>query len=213
MPQKNSAALIRTLSDLLQLDHDAVRSYQAAIDALSKEPLKAKLRQFKRDHQRHIREISALIEANGGKALEIPHLTTGFLKLAVQSLGAAGGDRAVLLAFRTNEWESVEKYAGAARRRLPAEVREVVKRAAEDEKRHYRWVVETLADLGADDQSVIGRVEQLLERLHGGAALGLEALERVGVGLVSRRGGSPPKKKKAAGKSGARKGGSRSGAR
>ena len=204
MPEKNSAALIRALSDLLQLDHDALRSYQVAIDALSAEPLKKKLRQFKRDHQRHVRELSRLIEENGGTALELPHLSTGFLKLAVQSLGAAGGDRAVLLAFRSNEWESMEKYARAARRRWGPGVGEVVRRGAEDEKRHYRWAVETLAELGAEDRSVIGRIEQLLERVHGGAAMGLEALESLGVGLVSGRGG-PPAKKRARAKSGARK--------
>ncbi|MBW3629784.1 MAG: ferritin-like domain-containing protein [Gemmatimonadetes bacterium] len=204
MAEKNSAALIRTLSDLLQLDHDAVRSYQVAIDALSREPLKKALRQFKRDHQRHIREISALIESNGGKPLQMPHASTGLLKLAIQSLGAAGGDRAVLLTFRSNEWESMQKYGGAARRRLPADVKEVVRRGADDEKRHYRWAVETLAELGADDKSVVGRVEQLLERLHGGAAMGLEAIERVGIGLVSR-GRSSGAKKKAGSKAGAKK--------
>jgi hypothetical protein len=101
------------------------------------------------------------------------------LKLAVQALGAAGGDRAVLLAFRTNEWESTNKYARAAGRRFPPEVREVIRRGAEDEAKHYRWAVESLEKLGAGDTTVLGRVEQVMERLHGGAALGLEAVERL----------------------------------
>jgi rubrerythrin len=86
-----------------------------------------------------------------------------------------GGERAVLLAFRTNEWESAHKYARAAARRFPPEVREVVQRGAADEAKHYRWAVETLAKLGAGDATVLGRVEQVMERVHGGAALGLEA--------------------------------------
>jgi rubrerythrin len=176
---KNDAALMAALNDLLQLDHDAVASYQVAIDAVSTETLKRKLRQFKRDHQRHVAEIGELVRARGGTPVTAPHLSTGMLKLAVQALGAAGGDRAVLLAFRTNEWESANKYARAAGRRFPPEVREVVRRGAEDEAKHYRWAVESLDKLGAGDTTVLGRVEQVMERLHGGAALGLEAVERL----------------------------------
>jgi rubrerythrin len=176
---KNDAALMAALNDLLQLDHDAVASYQVAIDAVSTETLKRKLRQFKRDHQRHVAEIGELVRARGGTPVTAPHLSTGMLKLAVQALGAAGGDRAVLLAFRTNEWESANKYARAAGRRFPPEVREVVRRGAEDEAKHYKWAVESLEKLGAGDTTVLGRVEQVMERLHGGAALGLEAVERL----------------------------------
>lgn len=176
---KNDAALMAALTDLLQLDHDAVASYQVAIDAVSTETLKRKLRQFKRDHQRHVAEIGELVRARGGTPVTAPHLSTGMLKLAVQALGAAGGDRAVLLAFRTNEWESANKYARAAGRRFPPDVREVIRRGAEDEAKHYKWAVESLDKLGAGDSTVLGRVEQVMERLHGGAALGLEAVERL----------------------------------
>lgn len=176
---KNDAALMAALNDLLQLDHDAVASYQVAIDAVSTETLKRKLRQFKRDHQRHVAEIGELVRARGGTPVTAPHLSTGMLKLAVQALGAAGGDRAVLLAFRTNEWESANKYGRAAGRRFPPEVREVIRRGAEDEAKHYKWAVESLEKLGAGDTTVLGRVEQVMERLHGGAALGLEAVERL----------------------------------
>lgn len=184
----NTAAVLRALNDLLQLDHDAIRSYQVAIDALSVETLKRKVRQFKKDHQRHVREITDAIRSLGGTPVEAPHVSTGFLKLAVQSLGAAGGERAVLLAFRANEWESARKYTRLARRRFPAGVREVVRRAAQDEEKHHRWAVETLEQLGAGDETVVGRIEHVLERLHGGAAMGMEALERTSLTAARGRG-------------------------
>jgi uncharacterized protein (TIGR02284 family) len=198
---KNDAALVSALNDLLQLDHDAIASYQVAIDALSTETLKRKLRQFKREHQRHVTEIAELVTARGGTPVRAPHVSTGMLKLAVQALGAAGGERAVLLAFRTNEWESAHKYARAAGRRFPPEVREVVRRGAADEAKHYRWAVETLEKLGAGDATVLGRVEQVMERVHGGAALGLEAIER----LVAAAGTAPVKKRAPAKKRAAKK--------
>lgn len=187
MPTGNPT-IVRVLNDLLQLDQDAIRSYQIAIDALSSEALKQRVRVFKRDHQRHVKAISALIEEHGGTPLKMPHLSTGFLKLAVQSLGAAGGDRAVLLAFRANEWESAHKYRRAAARRFTPPVREVIRRGAADEEKHYRWASEALERLGAGDETVLGRVEQVIERLHGGAALGLEALESMSVAAVTGRG-------------------------
>ena len=205
MPQKNSAALIRTLSDLLQLDHDALRSYEVAIDALSDDKLKEQLRRFRRDHQRHVRELTTLLEANGAAPINLPHVSTGFVKLAVQFLGAAGGDRAVLLAFRSNEWEAAEKYAAAPRRRYPAEVQKVISRAAHDEQRHYAWAVDALAKMGAGDRTVVGRIEQVVERLHGGAALGMEALERWTVGAVSAAAGRGEPKRASGRKSAARK--------
>jgi len=217
---KNDAALMAALNDLLQLDHDAVASYQVAIDAVSTETLKRKLRQFKRDHQRHVAEIGELVTARGGTPVTAPHLSTGMLKLAVQALGAAGGDRAVLLAFRTNEWESANKYARAAGRRFPPEVREVIRRGAEDEAKHYRWAAESLEKLGAGDTTVLGRVEQVMERLHGGAALGLEAIERLvastRANVAARREAGAkkaPRKRAASGGTGAAKKSSSGGAR
>lgn len=194
---ENTAAHVRALNDLLQLDEDAIRSYQVAIDALSVETLKRKVREFKRDHQRHVREIKEAIRTLGGTPVEAPHVSTGFLKLAMQALGAAGGERAVLLAFRANEWESAHKYGRLARRRFPAGIREVVQRAAKDEEKHYRWAAETLEQLGAGDETVVGRVEQVLERLHGGAALGMEALERMSLTAARGRGNGAGKTKPA----------------
>ena len=190
MPQKNTPALIRTLSDLLQLEQDALRSYPIAIDALENEGLKEQLRVYRRDHQRQVKRLSLLIEENGGAPLKIPHLSTGMLKLAMQSLGAAGGDRAILLAFRTNEWESMDKYARAARRRYGPDVSRVIRQGAEAEAKHYRWVVESLERLGAGDRTVLGRVEKVLERLNGAAVRGLEGLEQLGVGMISSRRGA-----------------------
>jgi uncharacterized protein (TIGR02284 family) len=197
---KNDAALVSALNDLLQLDHDAIASYQVAIDALTTEALKRRLRQFRREHQRHVTEIAELVTARGGTPVRAPHISTGMLKLAVQALGAVGGERAVLLAFRTNEWESAHKYARTASRRFPPEVREVVQRGAADEAKHYRWAVQTLEKLGAGDATVLGRMEQVMERVHGGAALGLEAVER----LIAAA-GSASAKKSSARKSAARK--------
>ena len=90
---------IATLNDLVQLDHDAVGAYGIAIHSASDESHRQALREFRADHERHIEEITRLIQDRGGKPLQAPHLPTSVLKLAVQKAGTLGGPKSLLLAF------------------------------------------------------------------------------------------------------------------
>jgi rubrerythrin len=174
---QTETGLVAELNDLLQLDHDAVQAYTLAISSLENPAYKETLHQFRGDHQRHVDELTQLIRARGGIAMELPHLTGAF-KLAVQAAGAAGGDRAVLLAFKANERQVRDKYRRSARASHPADVTSVLARAADDEARHYAWVLETLEDLGYDENSVSGRAERAFEVTHKGVADAVEGVER-----------------------------------
>ncbi|MBL0942527.1 MAG: DUF2383 domain-containing protein, partial [Alphaproteobacteria bacterium] len=50
------------LKELLELDYDAVEAYEAAINRLENQEYKTQLNTFKNDHERHIKEISALLK-------------------------------------------------------------------------------------------------------------------------------------------------------
>ncbi len=84
--------LVADLNDLLQLDHDAVAAYDVAISKLEDRDHADQIAGFRRDHERHIRELTELIRAHGGVPIQTPHLPTGVFKLAMQGVGAAGGD-------------------------------------------------------------------------------------------------------------------------
>jgi hypothetical protein len=192
-PAQLDAARVAELNDLLQLDHDAVQSYTLAIRALRNVGRRETLIRFRGDHERHIAELSAGIRRFGGMPVELPHLPTGPLKLAMQGAGALGTDREVLLAFKANERQSRDKYAAAAGRAdsLPAELGSVVRRAAEDEALHYEWAAGQLETLGVGAGSGVGRVAAAVERVHAGAAEGVERVARVGMrGLESARRGA-----------------------
>ena len=188
-----NAALIAELNDLLQLDHDAVNAYSIAINSLKNESWRQSLVRYRGDHERHIEELSAHIRSLGGTPVELPHIPTGVFKSAVQAAGAAGGDRAILLAFKSNEGQVRDKYQRAANAGHPAVTADLLRRNANDEATHYDWVSGTLETLGAGADTTVGKAEAAFERVHGGAATAMESVEKAamkGAGQIRRRIGS-----------------------
>jgi limonene-1,2-epoxide hydrolase len=190
------AKLIAELNDLLQLDHDAVEAYTIAIDRIRDAGRRESLVSFRADHKRHIEELAALVRARGGLPTELPH-PTGALKLAVQALGSLGDDTSLLLAFKAVEGQVRDKYQRAASRITTADEADVVRRAADDEKRHYAWVERTLQELGAGAGTLPHGVASAIEGIHKLLADPIERVERevmrhVGnaVGTTRSRGGA-----------------------
>lgn len=181
---------IAMLNDLLQLDHDAVGAYGVAINAMTDESRRETLRGFRADHERHIEEVTRLIQDRGGKPIQSPHLPTGVFKLAVQKAGALGGETALLLAFKANERQGRDKYRRAAENSDDLEVADVLARASEDEIRHYDWAVRTLQELGVSPDSTAARVERVIEIGNARMADVMEGLETGAMALFEgvRRG-------------------------
>lgn len=156
--------LTSTLNDLLQLDVDAISAYALVIRQLESKVRKETVRRYQSDHRRHVRELKRVIKAHGGAAIAASHVPTGPFKLAMQAIGSAGGDRAVLLAFKTNERQARDKYRRAATTQgLPRDVARVLKRASRDEERHYRWSEKQLEQLHAGRRTAIGKVAGVVE--------------------------------------------------
>jgi bacterioferritin (cytochrome b1) len=188
-----NAALVAELNDLLQLDHDAVNAYTIAINSLENESWRQSLVRYRGDHERHIEELTAHIRSLDGTPVELPHLPSGVFKSAVQAAGAVGGDRAILLAFKSNEGQVRDKYRRAANAGHPAPTADLLRRNANDEATHYDWVSGTLETIGAGADTAVGKAEAAFERVHGGAATVMESVEKVamkGAGQLRRRIGS-----------------------
>jgi ElaB/YqjD/DUF883 family membrane-anchored ribosome-binding protein len=137
------------LNDLLQLDHDAIGAYDVAIAKLEDRDHADQIAGYRRDHERHVRELNELIARLGGTPANHPHVTGPF-KTALQSLGGLAGDRGLLMAFRTNELAVRTKYDAYASRAMlwPPDVKRAIDGAALDEERHYAWVADVLQRLG-----------------------------------------------------------------
>lgn len=157
---RQQTALVAELNDLLQLDYDAVAAYALALNALEDEGYQAAVRRFKLDHERHIDELTELIQEYDGTPIPAPHLSGAF-KLAVQTAGALGGDKSVIRAFIANETQSRDNYRRAISRQHPIEVQGVLIRAARDEQRHFDWAMRTLAELGVDSSALADALEEM----------------------------------------------------
>ena len=157
-----TAEILDGLNDLLQLDHDAVGAYQIAMEKLKDRDNAAQIAGFLRDHERHIRELNELITELGGTPKNQPH-ATGPFKFALQSMSALAGDKAALMAFRSNELGVRAKYdAYAAKANAwPTNIKRIIDACALDEERHYRWVSEVL---GKDENEALDKVDAARER-------------------------------------------------
>ena len=188
MPEETTtgAKLVAELNDLIRLDNDAIAAYTMAIAQLESTTYRETLEGFRRDHERHVRELTELVTAAGGTPAEGPHAGTSLFKAAMQAMGSMGGDRAVILAFKANEGESVDRYRAAAERPHAADVAEVLRRGLRDEEKHYEWAESRLQRLGAGGGSALGRAEAVVEAVHGATAKVVEGIGRKAAEVVHR---------------------------
>lgn len=131
------------LEHLIALDYDAAEAYQAAIDRLDGKDFQVRLAEFKADHERHIRELTPVVQQMGGTAPTGPDSTKGLMAQGKVAMANIMGDKAILEAMKTNENDTNTAYERVLDR-APPEALEIVTRGREDERRHCEWILATL---------------------------------------------------------------------
>ena len=138
------ADFIAALKDIISLDYDAVEAYEATINRLENEEHKKILESFKKDHQRHIEELSAFLKKRNdtsptGASLK-SLLTQGKVLLANMI-----GDKMILRAMRSNEIDTNTAYGRINNDDdIPEEIRDTLRHDLQDEKKHLSWIEKTL---------------------------------------------------------------------
>ncbi|MES1933201.1 hypothetical protein T35B1_11357 [Salinisphaera shabanensis T35B1] len=130
------------LWNLIRLDYDAIDAYDAAIERLEDTRAQEALASFRKDHERHISDLTPHLRDMGG---DVPTgsgpkslLTQGKVKFA-----NIGGDSAILTAMATNEVETESAYRTAsARTDIDDRLRAKLEKAMADEARHKQWMKE-----------------------------------------------------------------------
>ena len=130
----------KLVQNLLILEHDAIAAYQSTIDKLDDPTSKAKISEFKADHEGHVAELTRMAGTLGVSAPQEgdlkEYLTTGKVALA-----AIVGDRTILKAMSTNEIETKMAYDHAAKNEVATpEARAFFQKAYADESRHKDWM-------------------------------------------------------------------------
>jgi uncharacterized protein (TIGR02284 family) len=130
------------LNALIHLDFDAIEAYEAAISRLDDKLAKTRLTQFMGDHERHIRELSAVVRASGYEP-PVKGDAMRFLTKGKVVLGNLVGDKGILAAMRANEEVTNERYDAALNNELLANHRalhELLTRNRNDERQHKAWL-------------------------------------------------------------------------
>jgi uncharacterized protein (TIGR02284 family) len=132
------------LKSLIALDYDAVEAYQAAIERVENAEYKKQLTEFKADHERHISELSEVARMLGLEPPTGPDMKVSLAKGKVIMMDIFG-DKAILMAMKTNEEDTNTAYERAFNHKdLDSLAREAVNRGFVDERRHRAWIVDTL---------------------------------------------------------------------
>lgn len=135
--QKN---LLDMLEALVELDHDAIEAYEAAIERITDASDKRALEGFLLDHRRHVTELTALIARFGGRVATGPDVKSWLTRGKVVVMGLAG-DSAILFAMKTNEEDTNTAYERAVSRDdVTDDVRVLLERNLADERRHRAWI-------------------------------------------------------------------------
>lgn len=135
------------LEDLIELDFDAVEAYQAAIDRLEDATAREKLTEFKGDHVRHTEELGKLLRESGREPPKKGDIKRILTKGKVVIAGLAG-DKAILMAMKTNEDDTNKAYERAVNNdAAPATIKEVLRANLADERRHRQWIEDRLKSM------------------------------------------------------------------
>ncbi|MBV9880665.1 MAG: DUF2383 domain-containing protein [Gemmatirosa sp.] len=191
-PAALPAAALAALNDLLEVDHDAVAATTRAIGALTNIGRRETLVRFRADHERHVAELTRLVRRHGGTPAVAPRTPGGPFARAMQRLGTLGGDREVIVAFRTASKDVRDRYAKAVAgsEALPSDLQATLRAAADDHERHHDWADDQLDTLGAGAEPPAGLVAGAVERVQARFAEGLgraESSGRRGLEVARRR--------------------------
>ncbi|OFZ21629.1 MAG: hypothetical protein A2X94_00310 [Bdellovibrionales bacterium GWB1_55_8] len=139
-----SKDLIKHLSSLVHTDIDAIHAYDQAIEKIDYKEVRDRLSDFRTDHHRHVTDLSSLIRDMGGDPPEFKRDFKGFLIEGFTALRSVTGTEASLKAMKTNERLTNATYEKALSWDVPTNVRDVIRKNREDERRHFDYIDQVL---------------------------------------------------------------------
>jgi rubrerythrin len=136
--------LTEGIQAIIELEYDASESYISAISRLENTSYQSTLEEFLKDHQRHIKELTEYLHRQGHTAPSGPSFKS-FISQTKVIIANMVGDRAILMAMRSNEDDTNLAYERmTAREDLTLDLRSLVVASLKDERRHRDWLDITL---------------------------------------------------------------------
>lgn len=130
---------------LCELDYDAIEAYKAAINRLENEGYKQQLLEFMHDHERHVREITMVLEKHQQQIPKGPDMKQ-YLTQGKVVLSNILGDKAILRAMLSNEVDTNSAYERVSKHtHMWTDALTLVEQGLNDEKRHKQWLEDVVA--------------------------------------------------------------------
>jgi uncharacterized protein (TIGR02284 family) len=140
--------IIDSLKSLARLDIDAYHAYGKAIAEIKEVPISERLLVFQQDHRKHYLDLSEKLKELGGVAPEFSKDFKGYLLEGFTSIRSKMGIKGALKAMQSNEQTTNKKYREALEPEMPKDVRDLLEKNYDDEKRHLAYVEEQLKLIG-----------------------------------------------------------------
>ncbi len=137
----------QVLNDLIQVDIDTFHVYTQAAQNVKNKELKELLLSFAANHEEHVNILSKLVLDLGGHPPSFSRDFKGFLTSGYTAIKVAGGKLRTLDAMETNEIISKRYYNKALSMTLPRNIKEIINRNLNDEKRHLHTIQTMQAQL------------------------------------------------------------------
>lgn len=146
--------LARKLRSLAQLDTDAVRVYDDALNHVTDDEVRKNFEKFRSEHRYHAEQLSGTIERLGERKPELSLDIAGHFADWVTSIRSRTGTEGALHAMETAERYHNRHYAEAAMWVTgDEEIHTLLERFDEDEKRHLAYVEERLGKMARSERA------------------------------------------------------------
>ena len=136
----NEKNLIEALSNLVQLDIDAVHAYDQALKEIDDAIIKDRLLKFQDDHRTHIGGLSKQIEELGGQPPEYSQDIKGYVIEAFTAIRSFTGLKGALKAIKTTEEITNRYYGEVVSWKAPSAAKEVLRTYFSEEKVHLDYI-------------------------------------------------------------------------
>lgn len=131
--------IVNALNDLIELDQNAIAAYNSAINGLEEfGDVRARLIQFRADHERHVLHLSPFVREYGGNPDKRPG-AVGLLQKGWTEISRLGGASGIFSAMVMNEKNAVMTYERGAAMPFPTKILKLVEQGEKDEQRHLLY--------------------------------------------------------------------------
>lgn len=137
----NNNDLLDILGNLAQLDIDASYAYTQALKNIEDKEIYNNIKDFRTDHEKHIQDLNKIMQFYGGTEYKKQRDLKGFLIEGFTLLRSSTGTIGALKAMETNEKITNKIYKDTLDKNyFPTDVRVIIEKNYNDEKRHLRYI-------------------------------------------------------------------------